>query len=67
MPVLLISDANILIDMHCGGLLPRMLDLSYTFAVPDALFEEELREHYPELLDLGLHVFPSSPKPSNTR
>ena len=51
---LLISDANILIDMNAGGLLRPMFQLDATFAVPNFLFEEELRGHHPELLRLGL-------------
>lgn len=51
---LLISDANILIDMNAGGLLRPMFQLDATFAVPNVLFEEELRAHHPELLRLGL-------------
>jgi len=51
---LLISDANILIDMEVGGLLRRMFRLDVTFAVPNILFEEELREQHPELPRLGL-------------
>lgn len=51
---LLISDANILIDMNTGGLLRSMFRLDLTFAVPNILFEEELRKHHPELPRLGL-------------
>lgn len=51
---LLISDANIIIDMNTGGLLRQMFRLDVTFAVPDVLFEEELRIDHPELLRLGL-------------
>ncbi len=55
MPVqLLISDANILIDMDVGGLLRPMFRLDAIFAVPNILFEEELREQHPELPSLGL-------------
>ena len=50
----LISDANILIDMNAGGLLRSMFQLDATFAVPNTLFEEELRAHHPELPRLGL-------------
>ena len=40
---LLISDANILIDMEVGGLTAAMFRLDgYRFAVPDVLFAEEL-------------------------
>ena len=51
---LLISDANIIIDMNTGGLLRLMFRFDATFAVPDVLFEEELRTDHPELLSLGL-------------
>jgi len=51
---LVISDANILIDMEAGALLRPMFRLDYRFAVPDVLFEIELREHHPSLARLGL-------------
>jgi hypothetical protein len=51
---LVISDANILIDMKCGDLLVPMFQLEYRFAVPDVLFESELRVHHPEFMRLGL-------------
>jgi predicted nucleic acid-binding protein len=53
---LLISDANILIDMETGGLLRAMFRLDATFAVPNTLFEEELREQHPDLPRLGLRM-----------
>jgi hypothetical protein len=53
---LLISDANIIIDMSTGGLLRLMFRFDATFAVPDILFEEELRTDHPELLRLGLKL-----------
>lgn len=51
---LVISDANILMDMEAGGLLRPMFRLDYRFAVPDVLFEVELRQHHPGLIRLGL-------------
>ena len=51
---LLVSDANVLIDMDAGGLLKAMFALDYNFAVPDILFEEELKAQHPELPKLGL-------------
>lgn len=51
---LLISDANIIIDMNTGGLLRLMFRFDATFAVPDVLYEEELRIDHPELPRLGL-------------
>ncbi len=53
---LLISDANIIIDMNTGGLLRLMFRFDVTFAVPDVLYEEELRSDHPELLRLGLKL-----------
>lgn len=53
---LLISDANIFIDMEAGGLVQAMFRLPETFAVPDILFMEELVEYHPELPGHGLQV-----------
>lgn len=53
---LLISDANILIDMIVGGLLDEIFRLDYEFGLPDVLFEYELRENHADLLDKGLQV-----------
>lgn len=52
----LISDANILIDMEVGTLLDRMFQLPYQFMTPDVLFEEELKASHPHLLTLGLQL-----------
>lgn len=54
MQQLLISDANILIDMEEGGLLEVMFQLPYDFTTPDILFFEELEEEHTHLLGLGL-------------
>lgn len=53
---LLISDANILIDVMAGGILEEIFSLDYKFAVPDVLFHEELREQHPDLPDMGLTI-----------
>jgi predicted nucleic acid-binding protein len=53
---LLISDANILIDMIVGGLLDEIFRLDYEFGLPDVLFEYELRENHADLPDKGLQV-----------
>lgn len=53
---LLISDANILIDMIVGGILEEIFSLDYEFAVPDVLFHEELRDQHPDLPEKGLSV-----------
>jgi predicted nucleic acid-binding protein len=54
--MLLISDANILIDIEDGHLTPIIFRLSYEIAVPDILFELELRERHSHLLQAGLKV-----------
>lgn len=55
MPVkLLVSDANVIIDMEAGGLLKQMFKLDYEFAVPDVLYEEELKANHSNLAKLGL-------------
>lgn len=56
--MLLISDANILIDMDVGGLLEAMFRLEEGFAVPDVLYMEELEAQHGELPGLGLKVLP---------
>lgn len=53
---LLISDANVLIDVIDGGIVDEMFMLDYTFGVPDALFHYELKAHYPWLPGKGLNV-----------
>lgn len=52
--LLLISDANILIDVEIGGLVAPMFSLEYQFAVPDVLFYEELEERHSYMLEMGL-------------
>jgi len=54
--MLLISDANILIDFDCCNLLAEVFQLPDDLAVPDILFIEELQQNHPELLDLGLQI-----------
>ncbi|MBD3792223.1 MAG: DUF3368 domain-containing protein [Campylobacterales bacterium] len=53
---LLISDTNIIIDLDVCGLIQKMFDLPYTFAVPDVLYIEELEEHHGELPAYGLQI-----------
>lgn len=50
----LISDANVLIDMEAGGLLELMFQLPFEFKVSDMLFVDELSHRHSHLLDLGL-------------
>lgn len=52
--LLLISDANILIDIEIGGLVAPMFSLEYQFTVPDVIFHEELEGQHGYLLDMGL-------------
>ena len=59
---LLISDANILIDMVEGGILERMFQLPEAFAVPDVLYHQELSTHHPELQALGLECISLRPE-----
>lgn len=54
--LLLISDANILMDVEVGDLVAPMFSLGYQFAVPDVLYYEELEEQHAQLLDMGLQV-----------
>ena len=54
--MLLISDANVIIDMKDGGLLEAMFRLEETFAVPDLLYAEELEQQQPQLPRLGLQI-----------
>jgi len=51
---LLISDANVLIDIEVGGLIKQMFKLEYEFVVPDVLYEQELTENHSNLPKLGL-------------
>jgi len=51
---LLISDANILIDLEEGQLIQLMFQLPYKFSIPDILFEEEMAEEHGYLPGLGL-------------
>lgn len=41
--LLLISDANILIDMEAGKLLEKLFLLPFNFAIPDILYWEEIQ------------------------
>lgn len=54
--LLLISDANVLIDIEIGGLIAPMFSLEFQFAVPDVLFYEELDGQHAYLLDMGLEA-----------
>ncbi|TBR42010.1 DUF3368 domain-containing protein [Marinomonas agarivorans] len=51
---LLISDANILIDMEEGELIEKLFQLPYTFSIPDILFYEEMAAEHEHLIEWGL-------------
>ncbi|MBC8212870.1 MAG: DUF3368 domain-containing protein [Gammaproteobacteria bacterium] len=52
----LISDANVIIDMEDCGLTQVMFSLPYQFSVPDILYFDELEDGHPNLLDQGLNI-----------
>lgn len=54
--IVLISDANVLIDLEVGGIIERCFQVKATIAVPDVLFVEELAEQHASLVALGLQV-----------
>ena len=53
---LLISDANVLIDIEDGGLVPHLFSLPYRIATPDILFFDELESRHPDLPNAGLEL-----------
>jgi hypothetical protein len=52
----LITDANIWIDLEVGDLTTDFIDLPHSVAVPDALFHDELVDQHHDLLELGLEL-----------
>jgi len=58
---LLISDANIIIDMVAGELVEAMFSLPYEFGTPDILYVEELEEQHSDMIDAGLQLYELSP------
>jgi len=60
--LLLISDANILMDVEAGDLVAAMFSLGCQFAVPDVLYFDELEEQHAHLLDRGLQTMTLSAK-----
>lgn len=59
---LLISDANIIIDIVAGELVEAMFSLEYEFATPDILYAEELEAQHSEIIEAGLKVLELSPE-----
>ena len=53
---LYISDANIFIDLEVCGVLSKMFELPYEFAVPDILYMEELEAQHSDLPGYGLKI-----------
>ncbi len=53
---LLISDANILIDMEAGALMGALFQLPMQFGIPDLLYYEEIEPGTPGLEGLGLRI-----------
>jgi|SRR5690625_1839710 len=53
---LLVSDANIFIDLEEGGLIELLFALPWRCRVPDLLFFDELENHHGHLVDLGLEL-----------
>lgn len=54
MPTLVVSDANVIIDMEHGKLLEAFFALPFEICVPDLLYDEELEPHLGGLPELGL-------------
>ena len=52
----LISDTNIIVDFHEGGILTELFRLSAAIAVSDVMYAEELEHWLPDLPALGLRV-----------
>ena len=53
----LVSDTSVLIDLERGSLLETGFRLPFEFAVPDLLYQQELKEHGGDaLIELGLNV-----------
>jgi hypothetical protein len=57
MPVVLVSDTSVLVDLERGGFLDCCFRLPFEFAVPDLLYARELADFGgPELVARGLRV-----------
>lgn len=59
---LIVSDANVLIDLVDGDIAPALRHLPYKILVPEIPFEEELRARHSDLLDFGISTEPSAEK-----
>lgn len=56
MQQMLISDANIFIDLECCHLIKLMFELPFRFCTPDILFDKELKNQHSYLIKLGLNT-----------
>ena len=55
--VVVVSDTSVLIDLERGRLLKAAFHLPFAFAVPDLLYEQELKaQHGSRLIELGLQI-----------
>jgi predicted nucleic acid-binding protein len=55
--MILVSDTSVLIDLERGGLLEAIFALPHEFAVPDVLYDREMRGDWGDgLVRLGLRV-----------
>lgn len=54
--LLLISDANIIIDLEAGEIVEVLFKLPSRFAMPDLLYEEEIEAASPYLVEMGLQT-----------
>jgi len=62
MDVLLVSDTSVLIDLHRAGILDAVFTLPMQFAVPDLLYERELKDwDGPALQAKGLRILTLEP------
>lgn len=59
---LLISDANIIIDLEDGGLLDPVFELPWQYRTPDMLYFDELEEQHSDLLSKGLQLGELTPE-----
>lgn len=55
--MLLVHDANVLIDLKQGGLIRPLFEGPWQIITPNALFERELASRHPELPGMGLGLF----------
>jgi hypothetical protein len=54
--MLLVSDANIFIDLEVSGLTRQLFLLPHEIVVPDTLYDQELKLRHAQLLELGLQL-----------